>query len=82
MDHVNNGVYLDWLDEAVVRAGGADDVRAANRRYRVAYLRAAGPGDALRSIAWRERAGWAWRLEDDAGDLVIGRLDGAFDPAS
>lgn len=73
--HANNGVYLDWLDEAVTAAGGADDVQAAVRRYRVEYLRAAGPGVALRSVAWRDGPGWAWRLVDDAGDLVRGRLD-------
>jgi acyl-CoA thioesterase FadM len=77
MGHANNGVYLDWLDEAVTAAGGADDVRAAARRYRVEYLRAAGPGVALRSIAWRDGPGWAWRLADDTGDLVRGRLDPA-----
>jgi acyl-CoA thioesterase FadM len=75
--HANNGVYLDWLDEAVASAGGADDVRAAARRYRLEYLRPAGPGVALRSIAWRDGGGWAWRLVDDAGDLVRGRLDPA-----
>ena len=73
--HVNNSVYLDWLDEAVAATGGIEQVRAARRRYRVAYLRSAGPGDALRSIAWSDGAGWAWRLADDAGDLVVGRLD-------
>jgi len=75
--HANNGVYPDWLDEAVAAAGGADDVRAAARRYRLEYLRAAGPGAPLRSVAWRDGPGWAWRLADDAGDLVRGRLDPA-----
>ena len=77
MGHLNNGVYLDWLDEAVVSAGGAVDVRAGARRYRMEYLRAAGPGAPLRSIAWRDGAGWAWRLADDAGDVARGRLDPA-----
>ena len=77
MGHANNGVYLDWLDEAVTAAGGANDVRASARRYRVEYLRAAGPGVALRSVAWRDGPGWAWRLVDDAGDLARGRLDRA-----
>ncbi len=76
--HANNGVYPDWLDEAVAAAGGADDVRAAARRYRLEYLRAAGPGASLRSVAWRDGTGWAWRLADDAGDLVRGRLDPAL----
>jgi acyl-CoA thioesterase FadM len=73
--HVNNAVYLDWMDEAVATAGGVDDVRAAARRYRLEYLRSAGPGAALRSLAWRDSGGWAWRLADDAGDLLRGRLD-------
>lgn len=77
MGHANNGVYLDWLDEAVAGAGGAGDVRAPARRYRVEYLRGAGPGGALRSVAWRDGAGWAWRLFDAAGDLARGRLDPA-----
>ncbi len=75
MGHANNGVYFDWLDEAVATAGGADDVRVATRHYRVEYLRAAGPSRALASVAWRDGPGWAWRLADDAGDLVRGRLD-------
>ena len=75
MGHANNGVYLDWLDEAVAAAGGADDVRAPARRYRAEYLQAAGPGVALRSVAWRDAAGWAWRLVGDAGDSARGRLD-------
>jgi acyl-CoA thioesterase FadM len=75
--HANNGVYPDWLDEAVATAGGVDDVCAPARRYRMEYLRAAGPGASLRSVAWRDGPGWAWRLADDAGDLVRGRLDPA-----
>ena len=75
MGHVNNAVYLDWMDEAIAIAGGVDDVRTAPRRYRLEYLRSAGPGEALRSVAWWEGGGWAWRLADDAGDLVRGRMD-------
>jgi acyl-CoA thioesterase FadM len=73
--HVNNSIYLDWMDEAITATGGADAVRAPARRYRLEYLRPAGPGAALRSLAWRDGAGWAWRLADDAGDLLRGRLD-------
>ena len=37
MDHVNNAVYADWLDEAVLRAGARDAVRVdpADRPARV-----------------------------------------------
>ena len=34
MDHVNNAVYADWLDEAVIAAGGAvRRVRARSRAW-------------------------------------------------
>ena len=44
MDHVNNAVYADWLDEAVLAAGGGADVRAIPRLVRLEYARAAEPG--------------------------------------
>jgi hypothetical protein len=70
------------MDEAIAIAGGPGDVRAAARRYRLEYLRSAGPGGALRSLAWRQAGGWAWRLADDAGDLLRGRLDRSQDASS
>ena len=78
MGHTNNGVYLDWLDEAVAAAGGADAVVAFPRRYRLEYLRPAGPGSALVAAAWRDGAGWAHRLAAaDGTELLRGRLDPA-----
>ena len=44
MDHVNNAVYADWLDEAVQGAGGTVAVRAVPRLARLEYARAAAPG--------------------------------------
>ena len=76
MGHANNGVYLDWLDEAVVAGGGTDAVVSYPRRYRLEYLRPAGPGAALVSAAWRDEAGWAYRLAaEDGAELLRGRLD-------
>jgi acyl-CoA thioesterase FadM len=76
MGHANNGVYLDWLDEAVVAAGGADATGAFPRRYRLEYLRPAGAGAELTSAAWPDGTGWAYRLATpDGGELLRGRLD-------
>ena len=55
MDHVNNAVYADWLDEAVQGAGGTVAVRAVPRLARLEYARAAAPG------AIRRRSGVAGR---------------------
>ncbi len=77
MNHANNGVYLDWLDEAVAAAGaaGVAVATALPRTYRMEYARPAEPGAALVSTAWPDGPGWAYRLADEAGtDLFRGRL--------
>ena len=78
MNHANNGVYLDWLDEAVAAAGHEGDAATAAlpRTYRMEHLRPAEPESALVSTAWRDGLGWAYRLADgDGADLLRGRLD-------
>ena len=80
MNHANNSVYLDWLDEAVAAAGADGDAATAAlpRTYRLEYLRPAEPGAALVSATWGDGAGWAYRLADARGtDLLRGRLDPA-----
>ena len=74
MDHVNNAVYLDWLEESVLAAGGGVDV--IPRRYRIEYAAAAEPGQELESQAWQEAGGWAYLVRGAAGDVFRGRLDG------
>jgi acyl-CoA thioester hydrolase len=85
MGHVNNTVYLDYLDDAVRAAGGAgaDVLAAVPRRVRLEYIVAAGPGERLAGAVWPldRDAGWAWRLADgDGGELARG-LVMAGDPA-
>lgn len=77
MNHANNGVYLDWLDEAVMATGseGAAATVALPRTYRLEYLRPAEAGAELLSAAWRDGDGWSYRLCDAAGaDLLRGTL--------
>lgn len=77
MNHANNGVYLDWLDEAVAAAGADGDAATAAlpRTYRLEYLRPAEPGAALVATAWRDGPGWAYRLADVEGaELLRGVL--------
>ncbi|MGZ6294290.1 MAG: acyl-[acyl-carrier-protein] thioesterase [Candidatus Limnocylindrales bacterium] len=75
LDHVNNAVYLDWLEEAVADAGGTDDLERLPRRARLEYLRPARPGQRVEATAWhlREpgRTGWACRMGDEEGQELL-----------
>ena len=84
MGHVNNAAYLDYLEEALIAAGG-DAVLAMHdlpRRVRLEYLLPAAPFATLTGETWPyedvDGAGWAWRLANDAGDgprdLARGRV--------
>ena len=77
MDHVNNAVYADWLDEAVLAGGGADVARAVPRTARLEYARAAAADDTVRATAWSGDDGaWWCRIADEAGrELLRARLE-------
>jgi acyl-CoA thioesterase FadM len=74
MDHVNNAVYADWLDEAVLAAGAATAVRAIPRLARLEYARAAEPEATLVAEAWRDGAVWSCRITDADGELLRASL--------
>jgi len=84
MDHANNAVYADWLDEAILAAGDVHAVRRTPRLIRLEYAHSAAPGAALASSAWREADGWSYRLAERAGtELLRGRLEAAVvDPTA
>lgn len=76
MDHVNNAVYADWLDEQVIAAGGQDMVRAIPRTVRLEYARAVDGGATVVADVWRVGDGWSCRLTDTTGtDLLRARLE-------
>ncbi len=79
MDHVNNAVYADWLDEQVISAGGIADVRAIPRSARLEYARAAEAGASVEAVTWRDgEGGWSCRITDAAGtELLRARLERA-----
>jgi acyl-ACP thioesterase len=80
MNHPNNAVYLDWLEESLVLAGG-DGIAAAGARprtIRLEYAAAPGPGELVESAAWRDGGRWCWRLADATGaDLLRADLQPA-----
>ncbi|MDR7543242.1 MAG: acyl-[acyl-carrier-protein] thioesterase [Armatimonadota bacterium] len=69
--HVNHPVYVDLLDDAVIRGGGGRSVAAHPRTYAVQYHAATQPGDPLRDAAWEDGGGWRYRLERADGSLVL-----------
>lgn len=76
MGHVNNAVYADWLDEAVLVAGGIRAVRTVPRLARLEYARAAEPAATLAADVWPDEEGaWSCRIADGAGELLRARLE-------
>jgi len=79
MDHVNNAVYLDWLEEAVAaaepaRPGSGSIVDAIPRRYLLEYAAAAAAEAELETETWPDEAGWAFRVRAGSTDLLRGRV--------
>lgn len=74
MGHVNNAVYLDWVDDAL-GAAGLESATTAPRRLKLEYVASAGPGDEIEALAWRaDGLGDGWhalvRRPADGLDLV------------
>jgi acyl-ACP thioesterase len=72
MDHVNNAVYLDWLEETVLAAAAATGTPAGldgvPRRYRLEYAAAADAGTVLADAAWPSPdGGWCYRATSADG---------------
>jgi acyl-ACP thioesterase len=87
MDHVNNAVYLDWLEEAMLRAAPAEAaavLASTPRRYHLEYAMAADPGAELEDAAWYDaETGWSYRLTGpDGTDLFRARVDRPGRPTS
>lgn len=90
LDHVNNAVYVDWLDEALAAAGWqpASNGTAATpdsqhataaRTLRLEYLASAEGGDHVVVELHGEPDAWSARIRrPDGGDLV--RATGATTP--
>lgn len=76
MDHVNNAVYADWLDERVIAAGDVAAVRAIPRVVRLEYARAAEAGATVVARVWPDEPGWSCRITGESGtDLLRARLE-------
>ncbi len=81
MEHVNNAVYADWFDEAVLGAGDSSAVRGVPRLVRLEYARAVEANAVIESTAWPgsgNNGGWSARIADGGGtELLRARLEPA-----
>jgi acyl-ACP thioesterase len=76
MDHVNNAVYADWLDESIIAAGDARAVQTIPRTVRLEYTRAVEAGSTVAGSAWQDGTGWSFRVSDPTGmEMLRARLE-------
>ena len=73
MDHANNAVYADWLEERVIAEGddGVAATRAIPRLARLEYARAAERGATVTGTTWRDATGWACRIDEADGTALL-----------
>ena len=72
LDHVNNAVYVDWLEEALEAAGWRPDPPGANEAagsetWRLEYLASAGRGDEVVVDLHGDAAAWRARIRRSDG---------------
>jgi acyl-ACP thioesterase len=79
MHHVNNAVYLDWLEESIVGVAPDGQLDMLPRVYRLEYAASAEPGATVDAVTWRDGARWAHRQSAGATDLL--RAQVVFGPA-
>lgn len=74
LDHVNNAVYVDWLEEALEAAGWLEAASALPRRYRLEYLASAARGDRVAVALSGDSGDWAATIRRaDGADLIRAR---------
>jgi acyl-ACP thioesterase len=73
MGHVNNAVYLDWIEEVAAAAGAPDLIVAIPRRVSIEYAASAESGDELRATAWDDGRAWSVRLSRPADGVEVVR---------
>lgn len=76
LDHVNNAVYVDWLEEALAAAGWASGAGTPSRTLRLEYLASAERGNDVVAELHGEPEAWAARIRRSDG-LELVRATGS-----
>lgn len=71
LDHVNNAVYVDWLDEAVEAAGWRPAARDTPETWRLEYLASAGRGDEVVVDLHGGASSWQARIRRSDGAELL-----------
>jgi acyl-CoA thioesterase FadM len=69
--HVNNSVYIDYLEEALEAAGQRAVLTATPRTYEIDFVASAERDNLLVGCAWPLDGAWAYRLSRDDGTEVF-----------
>jgi acyl-CoA thioesterase FadM len=80
LDHVNNAVYVDWLDEALEVAGWRPATPEGAETWRLEYLASAGRGDEVVVDLHGDAGAWQARIRRPDGPELLraqGRHAGA-----
>lgn len=81
MGHVNNAVYVDYLDEGFLRQARDEGGLPTPRRYRVEFAGSAVPGSRVVARSWNEALAWSCTLTDETGREML-RAAVETDPAT
>ena len=71
LDHVNNAVYVDWLDEALEAAGFRAAAGDGAQTWRLEYLASAGRGDEITVELHGDAAAWTARIRRRDGPELL-----------
>lgn len=71
LDHVNNSVYVDYLEEALEAAGAGRLLGQTPRRYVLEYAGAAERGARLTDRTWRAGGRWWYAIERADGSEIF-----------
>ncbi|HVL54356.1 MAG TPA: acyl-ACP thioesterase domain-containing protein [Vitreimonas sp.] len=78
MNHPNNAVYVDWVEEGLLGSGreGGSVVATRPRTVRLDYAGAPPPGAEVTSATWPSGDAWATRLGIGESDLLRATVHG------